>query len=121
MTTEKSQTERLAHTLQHNNWHKHDTNFRMFREMHELSLRLDNIAKATEAEIIPLATAEFDDENELPDDYPIYGDYLYVVDGKVYRSDFHGITASVLRSLLKANSVRRCNMSARAAAKGGAT
>lgn len=57
----------------------------------------------------------FDNENELPDDYPIYGDYIYVVDGKPYSSDYHGITARELRIRLKAASVCRCNLSARKA------
>jgi hypothetical protein len=45
----------------------------------------------------------------LPDDYPIYGDYLYIVDGKVYRSDWHDITARELKYRLKANEIRRCD------------
>jgi len=58
----------------------------------------------------------FPNEEILADDYPIYGDYLYVVDGKPYRSDFHGITAAELRRRLKATEVRRCNIYARQAA-----
>lgn len=60
--------------------------------------------------------SKFPNEDELPDDYPIYGDYLYVVDGKPYRSDFHGITARELRVRLKATTVCRCNIYARRAA-----
>jgi hypothetical protein len=58
-------------------------------------------------------TLTFPNEEILEDDYPIYGDYLYVVDGKTYRSDYHGITARELRSRLKATEIRRCNISAR--------
>lgn len=56
---------------------------------------------------------EFPGENVLPDDYPIYGDFLYVVDGKPYRSDWHGITARQLRDKLGAKEIRRCNINAR--------
>lgn len=51
----------------------------------------------------------FDGEDVLPDDYPIYGDYLYVADGHVVRSDWHGITARELRVRLNAKEIRRCN------------
>lgn len=54
-------------------------------------------------------------EHVLDDDYPIYGDYLYVVDGKVYRSDWHGITARQLRLKLGAKEIRRCDIYGRAA------
>jgi len=33
----------------------------------------------------------------LADDYPIYGDYFYVADGNLYRSDWHGITVRQLK------------------------
>lgn len=49
-------------------------------------------------------------ERALPDDYPIYGDYLYVVDGKVYRSDWHDITVRELKRHLKATEVRNCDI-----------
>lgn len=58
----------------------------------------------------------FENEDELPDDYPIYGDYLYVADGKVYRSDWHGITARELKAREGFKSVCRCNIAARHAA-----
>lgn len=45
----------------------------------------------------------------LPDDYPIYAGYFYVVDGKVICSNWHGITAAQLKARLKANEVRRCD------------
>lgn len=60
--------------------------------------------------------AEFPNENVLEDDYPIYGDYLYVVDGKVYRSDWHGITVAQLKRNEGFKEVRRCNIYARRAA-----
>jgi len=57
--------------------------------------------------------ALFENEEILPDDYPVYGNYLYVVDGKLYRSDWHDITVRRLKQHLKATEVRRCNMVAR--------
>lgn len=55
----------------------------------------------------------FPDETVLPDDYPIYGDYLYVADGKLYRSDWHGITVRDLKRREGFEEVRRCNIEAR--------
>jgi hypothetical protein len=55
-------------------------------------------------------TVEFmPDETVLPDDYPIYGDYMYLADGKVYRSDWHGVTVRELKLREKFSEVRRCN------------
>lgn len=51
----------------------------------------------------------FQDEKVLPDDYPIYGDYIYLADGKVYRSDWHGVTVAELKRREKFQEVRRCN------------
>lgn len=51
----------------------------------------------------------------LPDDYPVYGDYLYVADGKVVRSDWHGITARELKGHLRATELRRCDITGRQA------
>lgn len=51
----------------------------------------------------------FPDETVLPNDYPIYGDYFYLADGKVYRSDYHDITVAELKRLEKFNEIRRCN------------
>lgn len=53
------------------------------------------------------------DEPILEDDYPIYGDYLYVADGKVYRSDWHGITARQLKQREGFKSLRRCDIAGR--------
>lgn len=49
-------------------------------------------------------------EPVLADDYPVYGDYLYVVDGKVYRSDWHGITVRQLKAREGFTEVRRCDI-----------
>lgn len=48
-------------------------------------------------------------EHVLPDDYPIYGDYFYLADGKVYRSDWHDITVRELKIREKFKEVRRCD------------
>lgn len=55
------------------------------------------------------------DERVLPDDYPIYGDYLYVVDGKVTRSDWHGITVREYKAREGVEEVRRCDIEGRRA------
>lgn len=49
-------------------------------------------------------------ENILPDDYPVYGDYLYVADGKVIRSDFHGVTVGFLKKKLGVSEIRNCDI-----------
>ncbi len=59
------------------------------------------------------AEAEKLDEPILPDDYPIYGDYLYVVDGNVYRSDWHGVTVRQLKYREGFKEVRRCDIMGR--------
>lgn len=46
-------------------------------------------------------------ENILPDDYPIYGDFTYRIGDKVYISDYHGITVSELKRILGVNEIRR--------------
>lgn len=55
----------------------------------------------------------FPNETLLPDDYPIYGNYLYVADGKVVMSDWHGITAKQFRAKENVRELRRCNIEAR--------
>lgn len=55
----------------------------------------------------------YDKEDVLPDDYPIYGNYLYVCDGKVYMSDWHDVTVAYLKKKEKFAEVRRCNIMAR--------
>lgn len=51
----------------------------------------------------------------LPDDYPVYGNYLYVADGAVVRSDLHNVTVRHLRAYLNANEIRRCDIAGRQA------
>lgn len=59
------------------------------------------------------------DERELPDDYPVYGDYLYVCDGKVVRSDLlEGTVADLKRDLrsyykLEAKVITSCDIAGR--------
>ena len=42
-------------------------------------------------------------ENLLPDDYPIHGDYLYVCDGKVIRCDLMSGTVRDLKRDLRSH------------------
>jgi hypothetical protein len=49
-------------------------------------------------------------ERVLEDDYPIFGDYLYVVDNDVYRSDWHGITVAELKKKLNATTIMNCDI-----------
>lgn len=44
----------------------------------------------------------------LPDDYPMYGDYWYVVDGEPKQSDYHGVTVAQYKARTGAKEVRRC-------------
>lgn len=52
----------------------------------------------------------------LPDDYPIYGDYLYVCDGKVIRCDLmSGTVRDLKRNLishykLEAKEIKNCDI-----------
>lgn len=52
----------------------------------------------------------FLDEPILPDDYPIYGNYLYVADGKVVMSDYHDITAKQFKEINGFTELRRCDI-----------
>lgn len=52
------------------------------------------------------------DEPILPDDYPVYADYFYVVDGQVMRSDIVGRVRDLKRDK-KAKEVRRCDAAKR--------
>jgi len=54
------------------------------------------------------ATDELD-EPILPNSYPVYGDYLYVVDGKVTRSDVFGNVHDLKRNT-GGKEVRRCDI-----------
>ncbi len=57
-------------------------------------------------------------EPELPDDYPVYGDYMYVADGKLIRSDWHGINVREFKHKIGAKVVCRCDIIVRARAAG---
>jgi len=54
------------------------------------------------------------DEHPLSDDYPVYWDYFYVVDGKVIRSDIKGTVLQLKQELRKrgmeANDVTSCDI-----------
>lgn len=52
-------------------------------------------------------------EPELPDDYPIYAGYAYVVDGRQISSNYHDITARELKLRMKAEKVCRCDLAGR--------
>jgi hypothetical protein len=54
-------------------------------------------------------------EPELPDDYPIYGNYLYVADGKVIMSDWHDVTAREFKAREKVTKLCRCDIVGRRA------
>jgi len=54
-------------------------------------------------------TEFFPDEDILEDDYPIYGDYHYLADSKVYRSNWHGVTVRDLKRSEGFKEIRRCN------------
>jgi hypothetical protein len=61
----------------------------------------------------------FEKEDVLPDEYPIYGNYWYVVDGgDLYQSDHHDITVKELKRREGFKEVRRCNIVARQKAWG---
>jgi hypothetical protein len=64
----------------------------------------------------PSTIDTFEDEDVLADDYPVYGNFIYVADGRVYMSDWHGITVRQLKSKEGFKEVRRCNIAARRAA-----
>ncbi|NZD50497.1 hypothetical protein [Rhizobium leguminosarum] len=52
-------------------------------------------------------------ETVLPDDYTVYGDYVYLVDGKVTVSDYHGVTVREFKVRMGAAEIRRCDFVAR--------
>jgi hypothetical protein len=56
---------------------------------------------------------EYPEERELPDDYPIYGGYFYVADGKVIVSDWHGITAREFKNREGVEVLKNCDMGGR--------
>jgi hypothetical protein len=54
----------------------------------------------------------------LPDDYSIFAEYVYIVDGIFYRSPLTG-TVAALKRVAKATEVRSCNLFAHGDAKIG--
>lgn len=53
-------------------------------------------------------------EDILPDDYPIYGGFFYVADGKPVISDWYGIIpAREFKLREKITELRRCNIAYR--------
>lgn len=57
-------------------------------------------------------------EKELPEDYPVYIDYLYVCDGKVIRQDIEGTVKDLKRDLrsfykLEAKVITNCDIHGR--------
>lgn len=54
-------------------------------------------------------TEFFENEKSLPDDYPVYGNYFYLADGKVYRSNWHNVTVGELKRREGFQEVRNCN------------
>lgn len=54
------------------------------------------------------------DEPILDDRYPVYADFMYVADGKVVLSDFHGITVREFKFRLGAKEIRSCDIYGRA-------
>ena len=53
-------------------------------------------------------TQIYPSEDILPDDYPIYGDYWYLIDGQPKRSDFHNVTVGYYKARTGAQEIRRC-------------
>lgn len=47
------------------------------------------------------------DEPVLPEDYPIYGNFNYLADGKLIVSDWHGITAREFKAREGIKELRR--------------
>ncbi len=51
-------------------------------------------------------------EKELPSDYPMHQGYLYVCDGKVWKSD-RRTNVSTLKMTHKFDSIKNCNIKSR--------
>lgn len=54
-------------------------------------------------------------ERVLPDNYPVYGNYYYVCDGKVIQSDIFGDVGKLKEDLrkfykLEANEIKNCDI-----------
>ena len=52
-------------------------------------------------------------ETELPDDYPLYFGYLYIVDGKVVRATEEKSTVAEWKRRKGCKSVKNCDIHAR--------
>jgi hypothetical protein len=66
----------------------------------------------------PILTGLFPKEDVLPDNYPVHYDYIYIVDGKIIRSDlgetdFGNSTVKDLKRLLNVKEIRKCDLAAR--------
>lgn len=49
-------------------------------------------------------------EDVLEDDYPVYGDYIYLVDGIITSSNWHDITVREFKLYMKAEEIRNCRI-----------
>jgi hypothetical protein len=56
---------------------------------------------------------EIQNEDVLPDDYPVCGDCWYIMDGMPKRSDFHNVSVGYLKGRTGHKEIRRCNAAAR--------
>lgn len=72
-------------------------------------MQRDKRASSTATEGIPSVAAELN-EPVLADDYPIYGGYWYVADGRPVNSDWHGITAREFKRRECVKELRRCDI-----------
>ena len=50
------------------------------------------------------------DEDVLPDDYPMYPGYAYVVDGKPISNPYDKLSVAAFKQRTKALEVRRCDI-----------
>lgn len=53
------------------------------------------------------------DETVMPDSARVWGDYMYVADGRPYRSDWHDVTIAELKRREGFSEVRRFDFAAR--------
>lgn len=52
-------------------------------------------------------------ETVIPDDYPVYWDYIYIIDGKVFISDVKGTILTLKHDLLKQGKINSLDVEAR--------
>lgn len=85
-----------------------------------ISFHIDTPKHEREATKLMILSGIMEDENPLPDDYPVFWDYLYVIDhngGKVIHSDIQGTVAELRADLVKrgfnAQVIRNCKMVSR--------